>query len=714
MSLRDSTCVVAAAASPRLPVSGHIQTPVGLWPFVTPRRKRIGQNDLKIMETPGMDHDAPERGSRDKVHHSGESMMLARACLACLFAFIGMAAASPHARDERPLREAWLRWKERSVREFQLLRPAAIPRTAQSPAIARDVHRDISGVLSAGQRKPSARSPLRSLIDTAYITPWVGSREDRELFTYNREGKMTSRVSQHLWSDRMWRDGYRTVCTYTEDGREAAREYGYAGDPPRYRTSWVYDGGTTIETYEARNDSSGRLEVGCVQKTTIDAAGNTLEWSWEIWERGVPTFGDRVVNTFGGGHRMLSQRVFSLSGSVWHYQGGIRQTYDTSGRVTTEYAERLDSTGWSRYRDSTTYPVAGDSAITLHEDSVACGWKLTRRTAEVFDGFGRVVGRTIDVEQNGEWTTDEQMLSEESSDPFRLILRTERWTSGGWKNDTRRILGFHVSHGLTDELQQTWTGSEWANERSYHQSISQNGTVQALAETVWTDGSVAYCCGSRYLDGWEMVSYHSEEWEDGRLVRGDHWVWVDDPQGRPWIEEADLVSRGEWVHDDRVVRSYDRENRLQRADHFAWQPGGWVPATSSLASGRNSHLWFVDQCDNSIDFSWFVSVRFCYRQSPSAAINGPAGLPAVTELFANYPNPFNPSTQIRYDVPQIGQVRLSVFDLLGREVAVLVNDRKAPGSYSASFDATGLASGTYIYRLEAGGVTRSRRMLLVR
>ncbi len=90
-------------------------------------------------------------------------------------------------------------------------------------------------------------------------------------------------------------------------------------------------------------------------------------------------------------------------------------------------------------------------------------------------------------------------------------------------------------------------------------------------------------------------------------------------------------------------------------------------------------------------------------------------------LEQNYPNPFNPSTVIKYNVSGArnsglgtSNTRLVVYDLLGREVAVLVDERKAPGSYEVSFDAAGLASGVYFYRLTAGSFVQSRKMLLVR
>jgi Zn-dependent M28 family amino/carboxypeptidase len=96
-------------------------------------------------------------------------------------------------------------------------------------------------------------------------------------------------------------------------------------------------------------------------------------------------------------------------------------------------------------------------------------------------------------------------------------------------------------------------------------------------------------------------------------------------------------------------------------------------------------------------------------------------LPAAVRLDQNYPNPFNPSTTIAYTVGGVGlqasgfrDVRLVVHDVLGREVALLVNERKAPGRYEVEFDASGLASGIYFYRLTAGKFVETRKMVLLK
>jgi hypothetical protein len=91
------------------------------------------------------------------------------------------------------------------------------------------------------------------------------------------------------------------------------------------------------------------------------------------------------------------------------------------------------------------------------------------------------------------------------------------------------------------------------------------------------------------------------------------------------------------------------------------------------------------------------------------------GEPPLTLLLKqNYPNPFNPITRIEYAIPKTSHVSLKVFDLLGREVATLVDEEQGAGFKSVEFDGKGLASGVYLYRLRAGEFVQVRKLALLR
>jgi len=88
--------------------------------------------------------------------------------------------------------------------------------------------------------------------------------------------------------------------------------------------------------------------------------------------------------------------------------------------------------------------------------------------------------------------------------------------------------------------------------------------------------------------------------------------------------------------------------------------------------------------------------------------------PKEFALYQNYPNPFNPSTTIKYELPKSSEVKLSVFDMLGREVSVLVNERREAGVHEVKFEGANYASGVYVYRLQAGELVQSRKLMILR
>jgi len=89
-------------------------------------------------------------------------------------------------------------------------------------------------------------------------------------------------------------------------------------------------------------------------------------------------------------------------------------------------------------------------------------------------------------------------------------------------------------------------------------------------------------------------------------------------------------------------------------------------------------------------------------------------IPTDFNVYQNYPNPFNPTTTISYDLPKAGNVIVKVYNLLGKEVATLYNGFQQAGNHKVKFDASSLSSGVYIYSVQFGSNTISKKMILMK
>ncbi len=102
------------------------------------------------------------------------------------------------------------------------------------------------------------------------------------------------------------------------------------------------------------------------------------------------------------------------------------------------------------------------------------------------------------------------------------------------------------------------------------------------------------------------------------------------------------------------------------------------------------------------------------KLSTATSIRTPGDAPDTYQLKANYPNPFNPSTKIQFSLPEATEVQLTLYNTIGKKIETLTNRHMTAGSHSVTFNAVGLPSGVYIYRLKAGEYSESRKMILVK
>jgi len=184
-------------------------------------------------------------------------------------------------------------------------------------------------------------------------------------------------------------------------------------------------------------------------------------------------------------------------------------------------------------------------------------------------------------------------------------------------------------------------------------------------------------------------------------------------------------------HDFTTVKSveYVDEYWLDEAQLYGWLTAGTIDetyvstagpltvigcGTATLAPAASTSFYFAVAFAASADAIYTALTDAETMYGSITSVEEIAGVPTEYNLSQNYPNPFNPSTKINFSVPANEFVTLKVYDVLGREVANLVNEELSIGNYSVDFNAGNLASGIYMYKLSSGNFTITKKMMLVK
>ena len=146
-----------------------------------------------------------------------------------------------------------------------------------------------------------------------------------------------------------------------------------------------------------------------------------------------------------------------------------------------------------------------------------------------------------------------------------------------------------------------------------------------------------------------------------------------------------------------------------------WQEYSFDFSTPPGADKGRSANWFgLSNNEDKLPITYYFDNLRIVKLGSIVSVEDPQEVPAEFSLHQNYPNPFNPSTTINYQIPTAGIVSLKVYDVLGREVANLVNEEKPAGTYNITFNAGNFASGVYFYRLKAGNFVSTKKLVLMK
>lgn len=371
----------------------------------------------------------------------------------------------------------------------------------------------------------------------------------------------------------------------------------------------------------------------------------------------------------------LFQRNGKLLGYNRYLQGGSAFGRDFISREKQGYlAENNLSSGWMETEE-------------IVQTWSGSSWLNSQRVGITYDIQGR---RTVDLNQtwNGiSWVTSYRDSITYGDQGRMTSYLFQNWSGAAWVTFDRDTISYDSAGRETIDLYQSWHGGSWSDYERLCFVYNQAGRITSDVNQIWSNAT-----WMNYLQ--RMYTYDS----DGRQTDGSYQFWND----TAWITYAK----------DTII--YDALGFETSAVYQSWNDTTWV------ISGRN--IFAYDENGNEVtllyqtwnDTTWLNSNQVVYTWSKTTAVTDNRTLPLHDDLWENYPNPFNPSTQIRYTLGMESTVTLKIYDILGNEIATLVNGRKQAGEHTVTWNARNVPSGVYFYTIMAGEFIQTKKMVVTK
>ncbi len=391
---------------------------------------------------------------------------------------------------------------------------------------------------------------------------------------------------------------------------------------------------------------------------------------------------------------LLSGYYFDNGNNSWQLAGKEENEYDSTGNLTVSTSKMWMGDDWQMTKRLTySYDSSGNITSENKEswtyDPMSMNWvKEVSRTLYTYDSNNNLIEKVNDNLSGGIWKHYSKFTVSYDEDNFPTVSTYQSWSDYEWKNVYKYTFQYSSGANIEKRLYKTyyyiWATDNWAVK---WQSVNQYDSTGML--------------NSQKYKYW-----YASDWHDS--LRNSYTY---DNNGNVTVYLQEIMKDSVWANHYKKSFLYDLDGNTTEFYSLKWKGGSWAPYPSNLE--------FRDSFGRKFSYQG-SSIQISYLPVEDVPVTGIKTEKINTgdfKLEQNYPNPFNPATTINYSIPynkKTGNVKLVVFDVLGREVATLVNQKQAPGNYEITFNANNLPSGLYLYKLTAGKFSVTRKMLLLK
>jgi hypothetical protein len=485
---------------------------------------------------------------------------------------------------------------------------------------------------------------------------------DRLVYTYNDFGNLTGRTQQ-FWRNGVWENAGWLVCTYDDSQNLAYRTF-----RDWRNQEWVESNRSVLA-----HDGFGRLTEEVSQSRGASTGGEWINYGRELY----------TYDEFGNLVGFLEQ---DWAETDWVDAERGSATYDESGNLLEVLYEGWDGGQWLvSLRDRYTYDQNGFLTGSILQLWTGSEWLDSRRAFYTHEDNGDLTEFMDQLWTGSEWENYDRIYYARDDAGNLTQLVFERWDSSIWEQRRRILRSYDASGNLIEEADQTWADTaEWLNQRRTLLSYQSIAAPFKVVLNSPEDGATG------------IPPLPTLSWQTQEDVEAYHLKIAADTSFSTPIVESDNMA----------VAAITLSDPLSYSTTYYWR----VRAGRDDGSGKTTGLVFGP---------WSETRSF--TTAVGTETEGVASLPTEFALHPPYPNPFNPSTTIGFDLPQAEDVRVTIYDALGRLVESLVPDgvgagsgQLAAGRHRVTWDAEDVPSGVYFVRMEAGAYSSTQRVLLLR
>ena len=433
------------------------------------------------------------------------------------------------------------------------------------------------------------------------------------------------------------------------------------------------------------------------------------------WQNGQWT--NKYLDTYkyDANENLITRFTQKWQNGQWTNYGLETNTYNSNGYQLTNLGQNWQNDQWTNVLASVfTYDAEGNQLTSLKEYWKNDQWIGTSLVTCTYDSKGNQLTLLYEPWENGQWTNHGLQTFTYDSIGNQLTLLYQQWYNGLWNNVVLFTYTYDSKGNRLTILEVDWQNGQWTNAGLETYTYDSKGNqlthlFQVWESDHWRNGELitnTYDAKSNLITQLEQFWYKEQSWQNAQWANNDSITYIYDANGNQFAVLVQFWENGQWTITSLLTEIYDASGNLITFTYRAWDNLVLVPVDYYLVISidKNNFLYLNG-----------YNATFKYKLTNITCVtSGEPGIPASFSLSQNYPNPFNPSTGINYSIPKSGLVTIKVYNVLGKEIATLVNEYRSAGNYSVQFNGSKLSSGIYFYRMKSGNFVQTKKLMLMK